>query len=258
MADLILGRQPVLEALKSETAIEKIFVLHHVHSAIVEKIRFLAKRRGVPVVETNVERIQELTTDEHSQGIVALVSAKSYVELEDLLDAAQKKGEPPLLLILDEIEDPQNLGALIRSAECAGVHGVIIPKHHAASVNETVARTSAGASSHMPIARVTNIAQTLDALKSNGVWIIGTDAASEKAYYDADYRGSTALVVGNEGKGIRRLVKEKCDFLVKIPMYGRLESLNASVSGALLMFEAARVRHRSGEQTMGGDAGKKN
>jgi 23S rRNA (guanosine2251-2'-O)-methyltransferase len=258
MADLIIGRQPVLEALKSETAIEKIFVLHHAHSAVVEKIRFLAKRRGVPVVETNVERIQELTTDEHSQGIVALASSKSYVELEELLDAAKKKGEPPLLLILDEIEDPQNLGALIRSAECAGVHGVIIPKHHSATINETVARTSAGASSHMPISRVTNIAQTLDELKSHGVWVIGSDAEGEKAYFDADYRGPTALVVGNEGRGIRRLVKEKCDFLVKIPMYGRLESLNASVSGALLMFEAARVRHGSGQRSTGVDEWKKN
>jgi 23S rRNA (guanosine2251-2'-O)-methyltransferase len=257
MADLIIGRQPVLEALKSETAIEKIFVLHHAHSAVVEKIRFLAKRRGVPVVETNVERIRELTTDEHSQGIVALASSKSYVELEELLDAAEKKGEPPLLLILDEIEDPQNLGALIRSAECAGVHGVIIPKHHSATINETVARTSAGASSHMPISRVTNIAQTLDELKSHGVWVIGSDAAGEKPYFDADYRGPTALVVGNEGRGIRRLVKEKCDFLVKIPMYGRLESLNASVSGALLMFEAARVRHGSEQRSTGIDAGKK-
>ena len=243
MADLILGKQPVLEALKSDTPIEKIFLLHRTHSAIEEKIRFQAKRKGVPVVEASVERLRELTTDEHSQGIVALVSAKSYVELEDLLGAAQKKGEPPLVLILDEIEDPQNLGALIRSAECAGVHGVIIPKHHSATINETVAKTSAGASAHVPIARVTNIAQTIDDLKSHGVWIIGADMAGDRLYYDADYRGPTAVVVGNEGKGIRRLVKEKCDFLVKIPMYGKIESLNASVSGALLMFEAARMRH---------------
>jgi 23S rRNA (guanosine2251-2'-O)-methyltransferase len=256
MADLIFGKQPVLEALKSETPIEKIFLLHGGHSAVLERIRFQARRRGIPVVETNMERIQELTNDEHTQGIVALVGSKSYVELEDLLIAAQKKIEPPLLLILDEIEDPQNLGALIRSAECAGVHGVVIPKHHSASVNETVAKASAGASSHMPVARVTNIAETLDELKSQGLWIIGSDTAAEKPYYDADYHGPTALVVGNEGKGIRRLVKEKCDFLVKIPMYGKLDSLNASVSGALLMFEAARTRHRAGEKSTGLNVGK--
>jgi len=242
MADLILGKQPVLEALKSDTPIEKIFLLHHSRSPIVEKIRHQAKRRGIPVVEASAERLQDLTPAEHSQGIVALISAKTYLEPEDLLAIAEKKVEQPLLLILDEIEDPQNLGALIRSAECAGVHGVIIPKHHAATINETVAKTSAGASAHMPIARVTNIAQSINDLKARGIWVIGSDTTAERFYYDADYRGPTALVVGNEGRGIRRLVKEKCDFLVKIPMYGKLESLNASVSGALLMFEAARMR----------------
>ena len=256
MTNLIFGKQTVLEALKSDTSIEKVFLLHGTHSAILERIRFEARRRGIPVVEANAERLRELTTNEHSQGVVALVGEKSYVELEDLLDVALKKGEQPLLLILDEIEDPQNLGALIRSAECAGIHGVIVPKHHSASINETVAKTSAGASAHMPIARVTNIAQTLDDLKSHGVWIIGADMTGDKLYYDVDYRGSTALVVGNEGKGIRRLVKEKCDFLVKIPMYGKLESLNASVSGALLMFEAARLRHGAGEKTKVVNSGK--
>lgn len=244
MSNLIFGKQPVLEALKSDTPIEKIFLLHDTHSAVIEKIHSMAKRRGISVVETSIERFLELTPEKHTQGIVALLESKAYVEPEDLVGLAQKKGERSLLLVLDEIEDPQNLGALIRSAECAGVHGVIIPRHHSASVNETVAKTSAGASVHMPIARVTNIAQTLDQLKSLGLWIVGSDMAGDKPYYDVDYRESTALVVGNEGKGIRRLVKEKCDFLVKIPMYGRIESLNASVSGALLMFEAARVRHR--------------
>lgn len=251
MADLIFGKQPVLEALKSDTPIEKVFLVHRAHSGVVEKIRFQARRRGIPVVEIDAERLQELTTDEHSQGVVAIVSAKSYVEVEDILDAARKKGEDPLLLVLDEIEDPQNLGALIRSAECAGVHGVIIPRHHAAPINETVAKTSAGATAHMLIARVTNIAQTLDGLKSDGVWIIGSDISGERLYYEADYRGPTAMVIGNEGKGIRRLVKEKCDFLVKIPMYGKIESLNASVSGALLMFEAARTRHGKKEKSVG-------
>jgi len=153
-------------------------------------------------------------------------------------------------LILDEIEDPHNLGALIRTAECAGVHGVILPKHHAASLNETVAKASAGASLHLPAAKVTNIATTLEELRSKGIWIVGTDMQGEKAYDEMDYRGAIAIVVGNEGKGIRRLVKEKCDFLVKIPMYGKIGSLNASVAGGLVLFAAARSRH--GAQTKEG------
>jgi 23S rRNA (guanosine2251-2'-O)-methyltransferase len=245
MTNLIVGKQPVLEALKSGIPVEKIFLLHTSRAPIVEKIRQEARRNGVPVAEVDAKRFQEITSDEHAQGIVASISTKSYVQPEDLIAIARKKQEDPFLLILDEIEDPHNLGALIRSAECAGVHGVIIPKHHAATINETVAKTSAGASAHMAVARVTNIAQTLDELKAQGVWIIGADMTAEKLYDEVDYRGPTAIVVGNEGKGIRRLVREKCDFLVKIPMYGRIESLNASVSGALLMFEAAKMRRRT-------------
>jgi 23S rRNA (guanosine2251-2'-O)-methyltransferase len=245
MPNLLVGKQPVLEALKSGVPIEKIFVLHHSRLPIVEKIRHEARRKGVPMTEVDAKRFQEITSDEHAQGIAAYVSTKSYVEPEDLIALAAKKREEPFLLILDEIEDPHNLGALIRSAECAGMHGVIIPKHHAATINETVAKTSAGASAHLAVARVTNVAQTLDELKTRGMWIIGGDMTAEKLYDEVDYSGPTAIVVGNEGKGIRRLVKEKCDFLVKIPMYGMIESLNASVSGALLMFEAAKARHRT-------------
>lgn len=243
MATIIFGKQPVLEALRSDTPIEKIFLLHRSRSGADEKVRFQARKRGIPVVEVDADRMRELTTDEHAQGVVALVSAKSYVEVEDLLSIAQRRNEKPFLLILDEIEDPQNLGALIRSAECAGVHGIVIPRHHAASINETVAKTSAGATAHMAIARVTNIAQSIDNLKTKGLWIIGSEMSANKLYTTVDYSGPIAIVVGNEGKGIRRLVKEKCDFLVKIPMYGKIESLNASVSGALLMFEAAKSRH---------------
>ncbi|MBI3577832.1 MAG: 23S rRNA (guanosine(2251)-2'-O)-methyltransferase RlmB, partial [Ignavibacteriales bacterium] len=151
----------------------------------------------------------------------------------------------PFILVLDEIEDPHNLGALIRTAECAGIHGVIIPKHHSATVNQTVAKTSAGASLHLPIAKVTNVVQALDDLKSKGLWIVGTDMSGDKAYYEANLEGPLAIVIGNEGKGIRRLVKEQCDFLVTIPMYGKIGSLNASVAGGLVLFEAARVRHGS-------------
>ena len=174
--------------------------------------------------------------------MLALVNDYRYVEIEDILALAQRKNEPPFLLVLDEIEDPHNLGALVRTAECAGVHGVIIPKHHAASVNQTVIKTSAGATSHMPIARVTNIAQTLDELKKENIWIVGTDMQAEKKYFEHDYRGAVAVVIGSESSGMRRLVKEKCDFLVSIPMHGKIESLNASVAGGLVLFEAAKLR----------------
>ncbi len=241
--EIIAGRQPVLEALKSGKHIEKIFLLYGTKGSAIEKIRSLAKKSGVPVSEVNKQRIHEFAGDTATQGVVALIASKDYVDVEDLLTAARQKNEPPFLLILDEIEDPHNLGALIRTAECAGVHGVIVPKHHSASLNQTVAKTSAGASVFVPVAKVSNIAQTLDELKSQGVWIVGTDASAERLYHDISYEGPMALIVGNEGRGIRKLVKEKCDFLVKIPLYGKIDSLNASVAGALVLFEAARARH---------------
>ncbi len=244
MANLIFGKQPVLEALKSETPVDKVFILHHMRPETAGKIRSLARRKGVPVVEVDSGKLREIAQSEQTQGLVAVVGTKAYIEPEEILSLAERKGEKPFVLILDEIEDPHNLGALIRTADCAGVHGVIIPKHHAASINETVGKTSAGAVSHVAIARVTNIVQTIGDLKARGLWVIGSDANAGKMYDDVDYTGPVAVIVGNEGKGIRRLVKEKCDFLVKIPMYGKVESLNASVSGALIMFEAARARHR--------------
>jgi 23S rRNA (guanosine2251-2'-O)-methyltransferase len=175
---------------------------------------------------------------------VAVVGTKEYVELEDILKAAADRNEPPFVLLLDEIEDPQNLGALIRTAECAGIHGVIIPKHHSAEVNTTVAKASAGASEHLPVAKIVNVANTIEELKEKGVWVVGTDSSAAKLYTEIDYSGPLAIVVGNEGRGIRHLVKEKCDFLVKIPLYGQIESLNASVAGALVMYEAVRKRRK--------------
>ncbi|MGH2568292.1 MAG: 23S rRNA (guanosine(2251)-2'-O)-methyltransferase RlmB [Bacteroidota bacterium] len=243
-AGIIFGRQPVLEALKSGTPIEKILILFGTKGSAIDRIRSLAKQRGIPTTEANKQRFQELAEDSAMQGVVAFVSTTAYVELSDLLDVARKKNEPPFLLILDELEDPHNVGALIRTAECAGVHGVIVPKHHAASVGETVAKTSAGASLHLPIVRVSNIVQAMEELKENGVWVVGTAMEGDRTYYDTDYKGPIAIVVGNEGRGMRRLVKEKCDFLVKIPLYGKIESLNASVAGALVLFEAARGRHQ--------------
>ena len=241
-ANIIAGRNPVMEALKAGTIIEKVVILAGVKGDIINKIKSMAGRNKVPVVEAGKQKFRELVSDTTTQGVVAIVGTKAYVEVEDILDIAAKRNEPAFVLILDEIEDPQNLGALIRTAECAGVHGAIIPKHHAASVNQTVAKTSAGASEHLPVAKVTNIAQTLELLKEKGLWIIGTSSEAEQFYTQVDYAMPVAVVVGNEGKGIRHLVKEKCDFLVKIPILGNVESLNASVAGALVMYEVVKKR----------------
>lgn len=243
METLIAGRQPVLEALRSDTPLEKIYVLFGIHGGALQQIEQLARRRGVPVKQIDKQRFLELSGGVNAQGVFAIAASKQYVDVDDLLRLAEEKGEKPFLLILDEIEDPHNLGALIRTGECAGVHGVILPRHHSASLNETVTKASAGASLHVPAAKVTNIANTLDDLRKKGVWIVGTEMDAPRLYTDVDYTGGIGIVVGNEGKGIRRLVQEKCDFLVRIPMYGKIGSLNASVAGALMLFEAAKHRH---------------
>jgi 23S rRNA (guanosine2251-2'-O)-methyltransferase len=243
MAETVIGRKPVLEALKAGSAIKQIVLLTGTHGTPIDEIRTLAKRLNIPLHEMNRQQFRDLAGDRMTQGVVAVLSTRhSYATVDELLAVAKKKGEQPLLLILDEIEDPHNLGALIRTAECAGVHGVIIPRHHAAPVNETVVKTSAGATAHMAIAEVTNIVNTMRELKQEGCWIAGLDGSGEKEYDAVDYRSPTAIVVGNEGKGIRRLVKEHCDFVVRIPVMGKIASLNASVAGALVMYEAVRQR----------------
>jgi 23S rRNA (guanosine2251-2'-O)-methyltransferase len=240
--EVLVGRNPVLEALKAGTKIEKIFLLHGIHGGGVEKIYSLAKQRGILCAEISKEKLLQYDNSNSSQGVVALIGQKEYVEVDEILDYIKSKKEIPFLLILDEIEDPQNLGAIIRTAECVGVHGVIIPKHHAASISSTVIKSSAGAVEHMHVAKVTNIANIIDDLKANGVWIVGTDSSAEKYFSELDYKMPLALVIGSEGRGMRRLVKEKCDFLVKIPLYGKIESLNASVAAALVMYEVVRNR----------------
>jgi 23S rRNA (guanosine2251-2'-O)-methyltransferase len=239
---IIIGRNPVLEALRAGTKIEKIFVLHGVHGNAIKNITTLARQTGVTCVEVGKNKFDEFDDSSDAQGVIAIVGQKDYVEVGDILDLASKKNDVPFILILDEIEDPQNLGAIIRTAECVGAHGVIIPKHHAAPVSSGVIKASAGAAQYVNVAKVTNIAQTIDELKSKKVWIIGTDGTAEKYYYEMDYKMPIALVIGSEGYGIRRLVKEKCDFLVKIPMFGKIESLNASVAAALVMYEVVRSR----------------
>ncbi len=242
--EMIVGRQPVLEALKSGTPIEKILIMFGAKGRAIERISALAKQRGIPVTQAAKQRFRELGEETVTQGVAAIISAVMYVEIEELLEIARRKDEPPFILILDEVEDPHNVGALIRTAECAGVHGVIVSKHHSAPLGQTVTKTSAGASLQLPIVRVSNIAQVVDELKQRGVWIFGTAMDADRAYDDVDYSGPIAIVVGNEGRGIRRLVKEKCDVLVRIPLYGKIESLNASVAGALVLFEAVKARHR--------------
>jgi 23S rRNA (guanosine2251-2'-O)-methyltransferase len=200
------------------------------------------KKNRVPFIEVGKMKFRDLVSDTTTQGVVAIVGTKTYVEIEDILQIAEQRNHKPFVLILDEIEDPQNLGALIRTAECAGVQGVVIPKHHAATINQTVSKTSAGASEHLLAAKVTNIVNTIDELKEKGIWVVGTDSDAEKIYTDIDYNGPIALVIGNEGKGVRQLVKEKCDFVVRIPLFGKIQSLNASVAGALMMYEVVRQR----------------
>ena len=246
MNRIIAGRQPVMEALRAGTEIEKVVFLIGVHGRVIDDIKSLALKRNVQVAEVARQEFRDIASDATTQGVVALVSGQQqYVELETLLHIPGERNQNGLLLILDEIEDPHNLGALVRTAECAGVHGVIIPKHHSASVTSAVAKASAGAVEHMAIAEVTNIVNTIKALKENGYWIIGLESTGIRLYTEADYRTPTAIVVGSEGKGIRRLVKEQCDFLVKIPLHGKIASLNASVAGALAMYEAAKQRSTS-------------
>jgi len=241
---IITGRNSVIEALKANRPIEKIFILRGSHGRPIGIIKNLARQNNIVVTEVDKHKFKELTGSDVAQGVAALAGVKEYDDLDAILDriASATRDEPPFLLILDEITDPHNIGALIRTAECAGVDTIVLPKHHSASLTDTVMKTSAGAVVHIPVARVTNIANTLDRLKSGGYWIIGTDGAAEKRYDEIDYSLPIALIIGAEGKGIRRLVKEKCDFLVRIPVKGRIESLNASVAGAIVMYEAVRQR----------------
>jgi len=240
--NIIAGRKPVIEALNAGTPIERIYILQGTHGEPLDSIKRLARQKNILCSEADKHVIDKFSRDTSSQGVVAIVGTKEYTDLDEILSIAATKNEKAFILLFDEIEDPHNLGALIRTAVCLGAHGGIIPKHNAAPVNETVAKTSAGASAHFPIAKVTNIAAAIEELKEKGIWVVGADGNAQKSFTDVDYSMPIALVIGNEGKGIRRLVKEKCDFLVKIPMAGTFDSLNASVAGALIMYEVFRKR----------------
>jgi len=240
--NVISGRKPVLEALTSGAPVEKVLISSSARGEAVDEIVKLARRKNVPFKFLPPDQIDRTAREKNNQGVVAVAGTKEFTDIGELMAAAAAKHEKPFFLIFDEIEDVHNLGALIRTAVCVGAHGGIVPKHHNAPVNETVVKTSAGASLTFPMARVTNIAQTIDELKEHGVWIVGTEMTAEKEFTAVDYTMPVALVVGNEGKGMRRLVREKCDFLVKIPMKGGFDSLNASVAGALVMYEVLRQR----------------
>lgn len=241
--DQVEGRNSVLELLESEKDINKIYVTRGEKQGSINKIIGRAKGKGIVLVEVDKSKLDEMSQTGNHQGVIAIVPPFEYCEVEDILEEAKAKNEDPFILILDGIEDPHNLGAIIRTAETAGVHGVIIPKRRAASVNSTVNKVSAGAVEHVKVARVNNINDTIGFLKDNGLWIIGTDGKAENYYYEQDLTGPIALVIGSEGYGMNRLVSENCDILVKIPMMGKITSLNASVSAGIVTYEIVKQRN---------------
>lgn len=240
--DQIEGRNAVLELLESGKDINKIYITKGEKHGSITKIIAQARERKIVTVEVEREKINQMAQTENAQGVIAIVPPFDYCEVEDILNEAKSKKEKAFILILDGIEDPHNLGSIIRTAETAGVHGIIIPKRRAAAVNSTVVKTSAGATSFMKVARVNNINETIKYLKENDVWIYGTDMETDKMYYDEDLTGNIAIVIGSEGFGMSKLVKENCDFLIKIPMKGKITSLNASVSAGIVMYEAVKQR----------------
>ena len=239
---IIEGRNAVIEALRAGTAIDKIYLAKGETDKTLGHIASRARDAGVVVVEADRRKLDAMSRTHAHQGVIAVAAVREYVSIEDILQAAKDKGEPPLLVICDELSDPHNLGAVIRTAECAGAHGVVIPKRRSAGLTAVVAKTSAGAVSHIPVARVANLPSLLKELKKAGLWIFGSAADGTTPLYDADLKGPAAIVIGSEGEGMSRLVTENCDFLVSIPMKGKLNSLNASAAAAILLYEAVRQR----------------
>ena len=240
--DQIEGRNAVLELLESSRDINKLYIVKGERYGSINKIISIAKERKVVVVEKDRSQMDIMAQTENYQGVIATVPPFEYCDIEDILNIAKEKEENPFVLILDGIEDTHNLGAIIRTAETAGIHGIIIPKRRAATVNSTVAKVSCGAVEYMKIARVNNISDTILKLKDKGLWICGTAIDAEKYYFDQDLTGPLGIVIGNEGKGMSDIVKKNCDFLVKIPMKGHVTSLNASVSTGIITYEALKQR----------------
>jgi 23S rRNA (guanosine2251-2'-O)-methyltransferase len=243
--DKLEGRNSIMEALKANRAINKIFVAKGEREGSIRQIIAMAREKKIVITEVEHNILESMSTTKSHQGIIAFVAVKEYVEVDDILKVAEEKGQPPFIIILDEISDPHNFGAILRTANAVGAHGVIIPKRRAIGLTSAVSKASAGAVEYVPVARVTNISQTIEYLKKKNVWVIGTDSTGEKAFYDSDLKGSVALVVGSEGEGIGKLVREKCDFIVNIPMHGEISSLNASVAAAVVMYEILKQRGRA-------------
>ena len=239
---IIEGRNAVIEALRAGASIDKIFIQKGETDKTLGHIASTARAAGVVVVDADKRKLDFMSRTHAHQGVIALASVREYVSVEDILNIAREKGENPLIVVCDEISDPHNLGAIIRTAECAGAHGVVIPKRRSAGLTSIVGKTSAGAVSYVPVARVPNIPALLEQLQKEGVWVFGTAAEGTTTLYSADLKGPAAIVIGSEGEGMTRLVREKCDFLVSIPMKGKISSLNASAAAAILLYEAVRQR----------------
>lgn len=236
------GRNAVIELLKSDKTINKIMIAKGEKQGSIYEIIKLAKEKRIVITEVDKAKLDTISETKHHQGVIAFASPIEYKTLDDILEIAKSKNEDPFILIADEIEDPHNLGALIRTAEIAGCHGLIIPKRRSALVTEVVTKVSCGATEYLPIARVNNINEAVRDLKENGVWVVGTDGSADKLYYEQDFRGPIAIIIGSEGRGMNKLTMKSCDFLVKIPMFGHITSLNASVSGGIVLFEAVKQR----------------
>lgn len=239
---LIEGRNAVTEALRAGTPIDKIFIARGETDKTLGHIASTARAAGVVVVEADRRKLDYMSATKAHQGVIALAAVREYASVEDILSAARERGEAPLLVVCDEISDPHNLGAIIRTAECVGAHGVIIPKRRSAGLTAVVDKTSAGALEHMAVARVPNLVAAIETLKKNGLWIYGTAAEGSNELWKTDLTGPACIVIGSEGAGISRLVREKCDFLVSIPLRGQISSLNASAAAAVLLYEALRQR----------------
>ncbi len=236
------GRNAILEVLKSGRDVEKILVQKGNVEGTIKRIVGMAKEKGIVIQEVARQKLDEISQTKNHQGVIALVSAHNYVEVSEIVERAREKGEDPFIIILDGITDPHNFGAILRTAETAGAHGVIIPKRRSVGLTATVGKTSAGAIEYVPVAKVTNIVSTMEYLKKENIWIACSDMRGTD-YFEQDMKGGIALVIGSEGEGVSRLVKENCDFTVSIPMYGKISSLNASVAAGLLMYEVVRQRN---------------
>lgn len=239
--DLVAGRNAVMEVLKGSRSVNRLLVANGSAEGSMREIIAVAKEKGINIQFYDRSKLDAMAPGIRHQGVLAQVPPVQYAELENILQIARDRNEPPFIVLLDELEDPHNLGAILRTADAAGVHGVLIPKHRSCPLSATVAKTSAGAVEHVPVARIGNMVQTIKRLKKEGLWVAAADMDGTD-YYDTDLTGSLLLVIGSEGQGVGRLIKEQCDFVVRIPMVGKINSLNASVAGSILMYEAMKQR----------------